>query len=299
MGSFADAATLPAGALSDSHATDDQGITVKKCSGFIGAEVGNVDISQELSDATIEAIRQALAQQGVIFFRDQNLSADRQLAFGRRFSLSSREESAQRGDRFVDPMVTTIEKDEQQLKNVGGGWHADQTFNDTPPWGSILAAKELPSAGGDTLFASLGAAYDDLSDGLKAQLETMRSVHDNERIVTSMMKLPQYEGREIKFAKAIHPAVIRHPVSGRKILFVNRGYTTQFEGWTKEESQPLLEYLFRHCERPEYQVRLTWRPGSVAFWDNLQVLHYAANDYHGERRIMQRMSVVGAPLTAA
>jgi taurine dioxygenase len=275
------------------------GITVEKCSGLIGAEIGNVDISQELSDADIATIRQALADHGVIFFRDQDLSADRQLAFGRRFSLSSEEDSARRGDPFTDPKITMIEKEEQQLKNIGGGWHADQTFNDTPPWGSILAAKELPSAGGDTLFASLSAAFDDLSYGLKAQLETMRAVHDNERIVTSMMKLPQYEGKQGRFAKATHPVVIRHPVSGRKILFVNRGYTTQFEGWTKEESGPLLEYLFRHCERPEYQVRLTWKPGSVAFWDNLQVLHYAANDYHGQRRIMQRISVVGAPLTAA
>jgi len=274
------------------------GITVRKCSGLIGAEIGNVDISQELSDADIATIRQALADHGVIFFRDQDLTAERQLAFGRRFSLSSKEDSAKRGDPFTDPKITMIEKEEQQLKNVGGGWHADQTFNDTPPWGSILAAKELPSAGGDTLFASLGAAFDDLSDGLKAQLETMRAVHDNERIVSSMLKLPQYEGREARFAKATHPAIIRHPISGRKILFVNRGYTTQFEGWTKEESAPLLEYLFRHCERPEYQVRLTWKPGSVAFWDNLQVLHYAANDYHGQRRIMQRLSVVGAPLAA-
>ena len=275
------------------------GLTVRKCSGLIGAEIGNVDIARELDDGTIAAIRQALADHGVIFFRDQALSAERQLAFGRRFSLSSKQDSEKRGDPFADPMITMIEKDEKQLKNVGGGWHADQTFNAVPPWGSILAAKELPSAGGDTLFASLGAAFDDLSDGLKAQLETMRAVHDNERIITSMMKLPQYEGKQLRFAKATHPAIIRHPISGRKILFVNRGYTTQFEGWTREESTPLLEYLFRHCERPEYQVRLTWRPGTVAFWDNLQVLHYAANDYHGERRIMQRISVVGAPLEAA
>ena len=293
----ADAAVLPDRAAGESGGASL--ITVRKCSGLIGAEIGNVDISQELSDTDIAAIRQALADHGVLFFRDQNLTADRQLAFGRRFSLSSHEDSVKRGDRFADPMITMIEKEEQQLKNVGGGWHADQTFNDTPPWGSILAAKELPSAGGDTLFSSLAASYDDLSDGLKAQLETMRAVHDNERIVTSMMKLPQYEGRDAKFAKATHPAVIRHPVSGRKILFVNRGYTTQFEGWTKEESAPLLEYLWRHCERPEYQVRLTWRRGSVAFWDNLQVLHYAANDYHGQRRIMQRISVAGAPLEAA
>jgi taurine dioxygenase len=271
-------------------------ITVKKASGFIGAEIGNVDISRDLTAEEIATIRQALAVHGVIFFRDQDLSAERQREFGRRFSLASDEDAAKMGDPFIDPKITMVEKEEKQLKNVGGGWHADQTFNRVPPWGSILAAKVLPSAGGDTVFASLAAAYDDLSEGLKAQLETMRAEHNNERVMTSMMKLPQYSNVKLEVVKATHPAVIRHPITGRKSLFVNRGYTTHFEGWTVEESAPLLQYLFHHCERPEYQVRLTWKPGSVAFWDNLQVLHYAVNDYHGERRSMQRISVAGVPL---
>jgi taurine dioxygenase len=271
-------------------------ITVKRASGFVGAEIGNVDISQELSDSDIATIRQALAENGVIFFRGQDLTAERQREFGRRFSLMSSEESARLGDPFLDPKITLIDKEEAQLKNVGGGWHADQTFNRVPPWGSILAAKVLPSAGGDTVFSSLAAAYDDLSDGLKAQLGTMRAEHNNERVITSMAKLPQYADAKLKVVKATHPVIIRHPITGRKSLFVNRGYTTHFEGWTPEESAPLLQYLFARSERPEYQVRLTWKPGSVAFWDNLQVLHYAVNDYTGERRTMQRISVAGVPL---
>jgi taurine dioxygenase len=271
-------------------------ITVTKVNGFIGAEIGNVDISKELSDADIATIRQALAENGVIFFRDQDLSAERQLAFGDRFRLSTKEESIRRGDPFADPNITMIEKEEKQLKNVGGGWHADQTFNRVPPWGSILAAKVLPSAGGDTAYSSLAAAYDDLSDGLKAQLETMRAEHNNERIITAMSKLPQYANIDLKVVKATHPVVIRHPITGRKSLFVNRGYTTHFVGWTPEESAPLLQYLFAWSERPEYQIRLKWAPGTVGFWDNLQVLHYAINDYHGERRIMQRVAIAGAPL---
>lgn len=270
-------------------------ITVTQINGLIGAEIGNVDISSDLDDQVIAQITEAVAKHGVVFFRDQNLSPERQLAFGNRFSLT--------GKPNENPMtlsqITMIEKEEQQLKNVGGGWHADQTFNPIPYWGSILTAKVLPSAGGDTTFATLAAAYDDLSPGLQGQLETMRAVHDNTRVITNMSKLPQYANANPKTVRATHPVVIRHPLTGRKSLFVNRGYTTHFEDWTAEESAPLLQYLFRHCERPEYQVRLKWRPGTVAFWDNLQVLHYAVNDYHGERRLMQRTSVAGVALDEA
>jgi taurine dioxygenase len=269
-------------------------IAVTRINGFIGAEIGNVDISQDLDQRIIDQITAALAENGVIFFRDQDLDADRQREFGRRFVLPGMENAP-----ITDAQITMIEKEEQQFKNVGGGWHADQTFNPIPSWGSVLAAKILPSAGGDTVFASLVAAYDDLSEGLKKQLETMRAEHNNERVITSMSLLPQYANASLEVVKATHPVVIRHPITGRKVLFVNRGYTTHFEGWTKEESAPLLQFLFQHCERPEYQVRLKWRPGTVAFWDNLQVLHYAVNDYHGQRRVMQRISVAGAPLDKA
>jgi len=271
-------------------------ITITRINGLIGAEIGNVDLSQDLDDRIIQQITMALAENGVIFFRDQDLSAERQREFGRRFVLPG---TAGGGAPISEAQITMIEKEEQQLENVGGGWHADQTFNPIPSWGSILAAKILPAVGGDTAFASLSAAYDDLSDGLKAQLETMRTEHNNERVITAMSRLPQYANANLKVVKAAHPAVIRHPITGRKSLFVNRGYTTHFEGWTREESEPLLRYLFHRCERPEYQVRLKWRPGTVAFWDNLQVLHYAVNDYHGQRRVMQRISVAGIPLDQA
>lgn len=269
-------------------------ITVTRINGLIGAEIGNVDISQDLDQRIIDQITMALAENGVIFFRDQDLNAERQREFGRRFTLPGMQ-----GSTVSDAPITMIEKEEEQLKNVGGGRHADQTFNPVPSWGSILAAKVLPIAGGDTAFASLSAAYDDVSDGLKAQLETMRAEHNNERVITSMSLLPQYANANPKVVKATHPVVIRHPITGRKSLFVNRGYTTHFEGWTQEESAPLLQYLFQKCERPEYQVRLKWRLGTVAFWDNLQVLHYAVNDYHGHRRVMQRISVAGIPLDEA
>jgi taurine dioxygenase len=270
-------------------------ITVVRINGLIGAEIGNVDISNDLSDRVIAQITDAVARYGVIYFRNQDVSAERQLAFSNRFSLTGLP-----NENPISPsQITIIEKEERQLKNVGGGWHADQTFNPVPSWGSILAAKVLPVAGGDTVFATLAAAYDDLSPALRTQLETMRAMHDNTRVINNMSQLPQYANANLEVVRATHPVVIRHPLTGRKSLFVNRGYTTHFEGWTIEESTPLLQYLFHHCERPEYQFRLKWQPGTVAFWDNLQVLHYAVNDYHGERRAMQRTSVAGVALDEA
>jgi len=271
------------------------GITVTRVNGLIGAEIGNIDIAGELDESAIALITDAVAKHGIVYFRGQDLSPEAQLAFNNRFSLTGRPNE----NPMTLAQITMIEKEEQQLKNVGGGWHADQTFNSVPSWGSILAAKVLPSAGGNTSFATLAGAYDDLSPGLQQQLETMRAVHDNTRVITSMSQLPQYANVNIEVVRAAHPAVIRHPLTGRKSLFLNRGYTTHFEGWTVEESAPLLQYLFHRCERPEYQFHLKWQPGTVAFWDNLQVLHYAVNDYHGERRVMQRTSVAGVPLDEA
>ena len=163
--------------------------------------------------------------------------------------------------------------------------------------GSLLHIHQTPEIGfgGDTLFANMHLAYEMLSEPMKAFLDGLTAVHDG--------AIPWVQGYGYKpnqeFPVNEHPVVIRHPLTGRKSLFVNRGYTTHFEGWTVEESLPLLQYLFHRCERPEYQFHLKWQPGTVAFWDNLQVLHYAVNDYHGQRRVMQRTSVAGVALDGA
>jgi taurine dioxygenase len=270
------------------------GIEVKPVNGYIGAEISNIDLAEPLTEATLGEVRRALADHGVIFFRDQSLTPDQHDAFARRFGTPTDINFVKTVDGYAN--MSVVSKEEDELKNIGGGWHADQTYYEKPPFGAVLVARELPEFGGDTLFSSMAAAYDALSEGMRATLDGLRAVHSNEKLMRTATRLntagatPQY---------ASHPVVIRHPVTGRKSLFVNRAYTLRFEGWTDEDSAPLLDYLFIHGQRPEFQIRFQWTAGSVAFWDNIQVWHYAANDYQGQRRIMHRVAVQGDSLIPA
>jgi taurine dioxygenase len=193
------------------------------------------------------------------------------------------------------PMVVEVRKEPEQRHNHGGAWHSDEAYALEPPLGSILVARILPDAGGDTMFANMYRAYDSLSDGLKKTLEGLRAVH-------SISKRLNKEGEAEKAHRAkaedtskrgTHPVVVRHPESGRKVLWVTPMYTTHFEGWTPEESAPLLNYLFQHATRPENIYRFDWELGSIVFWDNRSTLHYAIQDYDGERRLMHRVSIKG------
>ncbi|MFN3859394.1 MAG: TauD/TfdA dioxygenase family protein [Caulobacter sp.] len=271
------------------------GLTIRRLAGALGAEIGGVDLSTELSDATIAAIRAALNQHQVIFFRDQALTPDQHLAFGRRF-----------GPLNVHPYVKGMEghpeimeiiKEPADKLNFGGGWHSDMSFLETPSIGSILYAVQTPEWGGDTLFASQAAAWDALSDGLKAALEGLRAVHSANKEYSakgpsaqkrSSMQVAEAEGLAGEF---IHPVVKVHPETGRKALYVNPAFTLRFDGWTRRESKPLLDYLFEHSRQEQFTCRFSWRDGSLAFWDNRQVWHYALNDYPGQRRHMRRVTV--------
>jgi taurine dioxygenase len=271
------------------------GLTIRRLAGALGAEIGGVDLSTELSDATIAAIRAALNQHQVIFFRDQALTPDQHLAFGRRF-----------GPLNVHPYVKGMEghpeimeiiKEPADKLNFGGGWHSDMSFLETPSIGSILYAVQTPEWGGDTLFASQAAAWDALSDGLKATLEGLRAVHSANKEYSakgpsaqkrSSMQVAEAEGLAGEF---IHPVVKVHPETGRKALYVNPAFTLRFDGWTRRESKPLLDYLFEHSRQEQFTCRFSWRDGSLAFWDNRQVWHYALNDYPGQRRHMRRVTV--------
>lgn len=269
-------------------------IEVRPVNGYIGAEIGNIDLAEPLSDQTLVDVRDALATHGVLFFRDQSLTPEQHDTFARRFGTPTDINFVKTVDGHAN--MSIVSKEEDELKNIGGGWHADQTYYEKPPMGAVLVARELPAFGGDTLFSSMAAAYDALSDGLKQTLDGLKAVHSNERLMRTATRLntagatPQY---------AVHPVVIRHPVTGRKSLFVNRAYTLRFDGWSEEDSAPLLAHLYAHGQRPEFQVRFRWTPGSVAFWDNIQVWHYASNDYQGQRRIMHRVAVQGDALIGA
>jgi len=270
-------------------------LAIRRVAGALGAEISGVDLSQELPDATIAAIRQALLDHQVIFFRDQQLTPARQVAFGRRFGPLNVHPYV--GGMADHPEVMEIIKEPDERLNFGGGWHSDMSFLERPAIGSILYAVETPEAGGDTLFASQIAAYEALSDGLKRALEGLSAVHSASREYSAAGHSAQ-KRESMAIAEAdglvgeyVHPVVLTHPESGRRALYVNPAFTLRIEGWKSTESKPLLDYLFQHCRYEGFTCRFAWRPGSVAFWDNRAVWHFALNDYQGQRRHMRRVTV--------
>ncbi len=263
---------------------------VHKVGGLIGAELRGLDLTREYPDETYEAIGQAWAEYGVIFFRDQFLNDEQRERFALRFgSIRVKQE---------------LRKEPDQTRNVGESWHVDMTSLDEPPVGTILFAQDCPAYGGDTLWAGMGPAFESLSAGLQHTLLGMRAVHANVRklgMSYAQTAPPEPSISEYDAAEGpLHPVVRLIPDTGRNVLYVNPEYTTRFEGWTRRESLPLLRYLFEFGVRPEFVTRFTWAPGSIAFWDNRQVWHLAVNDYQGQRRVMHRILLAGAkPVPAA
>jgi len=270
-------------------------IDTRPVAGAIGAEIGGVDLARELPGTTIAAIRQALLDHCVIFFRDQELTSTQYLAFARRFGEPIEYPFVRGIDGF--PVVTPVVKLPDEAINFGGVWHADTTYLDMPPMATMLLARELPPTGGDTLFANMYAAYAALSSGMRKLLDGLVGVSDSAKADGSRTR--EDRARDTPNAAAPqrlvaeHPAVRTHPETGRKALYVNAAHTAHFRGMTPEESAPILGYLFRHLSRPEFTCRFAWRPGSLAFWDNRAAQHNAVNDYHGHRRVMHRITFRG------
>jgi len=278
-------------------------LKIRRMAGALGAEISGVDLAQELPDATIAAIRQALVEHQVIFFRDQALTPGRQVAFGARFGPLNIHPYV--AGMAGHPEVMEVVKEPADRVNFGGGWHSDMSFLQRPAIGSILYAVETPEFGGDTLFASQAAAFDALSPGLQATLEGLNAVHSAAREYSSQGHSAQ-KRQSMAIAEAdglvgeyVHPMVLVHPETGRKALYVNPAFTIRIEGWKTRESKALLDYLFEHCRYEAFTCRFNWRPGSVAFWDNRSVWHFALNDYPGQRRHMRRVTVDPWPGEAA
>jgi len=277
-------------------------IRVEPLSAHVGAEIGGVDLAQPVSDAVFGEIRRAFGEYGVVFFRDQQLTPDQHVGFAERFAPIDI-------NRFFTavpgyPMIAEVRKEPEQTRNIGGGWHTDHSYDQKPALGSMLYAREVPQTGGDTLFAGMYAAYDGLSDGLKQTLEGLRACHSSRHVFgrEAMEQRGDLNGRignsELATQDAVHPVVIRHPETGRKALYVNPGFTLRFEGWTDDESRPLLQFLYQHAVRPEFTCRFHWRGGSLALWDNRSSWHFAVNDYQGQRRLLHRVTIQGSALHA-
>jgi taurine dioxygenase len=269
-------------------------LDVRPLSGALGAEILGIDLAARLDDATVAALRTALLEHIVIFFRDQTLSPPDLLALARRFGEVVEYP-------FVKglpecPLVLPVIKEPHEKANFGGVWHSDTAYLEQPAMATMLYAVETPPVGGDTMFANMYLAYEALSEGLQRLLGGLRALNVANKPIAQQTReemRSRRAGAEVGETGTLHPVVRTHPETGRKALYVNLAHTTRFEGMTEAESEPLLSWLFAHQIQPEFTCRFRWLPGSLALWDNRASLHYPLNDYHGHRRVMHRVSLAG------
>ncbi|MDE0042275.1 MAG: TauD/TfdA family dioxygenase [Candidatus Poribacteria bacterium] len=272
---------------------DYQHIAVEPISGALGAEITGPNLAQSLQSEVTEEIRDAFLNHLVIFFPNQELSPQEQLAFAQQFG--SPMEYPQLKGLPECPLVTAVTKLEYERANFGGVWHSDTTYLEYPPAASMLYAVEIPPHGGDTLFANQYLAYETLSDGLKETLDGLVAVNVSTKPEVSKTREHRLRetGDKLKALESKHPVVRTHPETGRKALYVNNAHTLNFEGWTEGESLPLLNYLFEHQVKPEFTCRFRWSQYCLAFWDNRCTQHHPVNDYQGYRRVMHRVTLAG------
>ncbi len=262
---------------------------------FIGAEVSGLDLSEPIPAATLKALRATWLERKVLFFRDQKLTPDQQVAFARQFAEVEKYPflSGIEGCSLVAPIL----KLPHEKINFGGVWHSDTTYLECPAMGAVLYALEIPPVGGDTIWCNMAIAWETLPHYLKNQVRDLRAVNSSAKAEIS--KTREDRMRDCRDPAAphefvnIHPVMRTHPETGERILYVNEAHTERFDGWSEEDSAPLLQQMYLHQRKPEFQCRFRWTVGSVAIWDNRATLHYPINDYHGHRRLLHRVSLKG------
>lgn len=271
------------------------GFEIRPIAGNIGAEILGIDLSGDVDDGDIAAIRRAWLDHCVIFFRDQKLPPGEFLSFAKRFGEVIEYPFIKGLEEF--PEIIPVVKLEHEKTNFGGIWHTDTAYLEKPPMATMLIARETPPHGGDTMFANMYLAYETLSDGMKKLLDGLIGINSSAK--ADVTKTREDRVRDSKRADAKteyvgeHPIVRTHPETGRKALYANFAHTQRIKGMTEEESAPILNFLFQHQIKPEFTCRFGWRPGSIAFWDNRCALHNPVNDYHGFRRVMHRVTLAG------
>ncbi len=264
---------------------------IEKMSGHAGARLTGHRIAT-CSSAALEAVEDALYAHGVVVLPDQHLTPQEHLRLAEHFGEID-------VNRFFTPVaehpqIAEVRSVPDQVKVIGGTWHTDHSYDAAPAMCSILKAVDLPPYGGDTHFASMTAAFQALSPGLRKTLEGLHAWHSDGSFADSKAGI---KAQDSAFQGAVrHPAVIRHPKTGAQAIYVNGDFTTHFDGWSEQESAPLLEYIYRFVTQPIFTCRVVWQPGMVAIWDNRLVQHYATADYAGHTRLMHRITVKGVPL---
>ena len=263
--------------------------------GFIGAEIRGADLSR-LDDASFRTIHDALVQYEVVVLRDQQaMTLDHQMAFGARFGPLSIHPFSPNMDEKPEVIVLDYTADHPAART--DIWHADETFRPNPPIVTMLRARILPERGGDTCFSSMSAAYRGLSERMKHYIHGLEAQHDFKPFRSLFGDSAAQRGKlrdlEDRFPNPWHPVVRVHPVSGRRVLYVNPQFTLRIRDMKDDESQSLLNYLFARAHVPEYQLRVKWQPDTVVVWDNRSVQHYAPHDYYPQRRSMERVTITG------
>ncbi len=274
------------------------GVTVTRVGANLGAEISGVDLRAPLSDEVFRVVGDALVENELIIFRDQEITSDNLMDFGRRFGeltvhpFSPHDENA--------PVLIKFRNDETNAPFGTDVWHSDETFRAEPPMATVLCAKEVPAVGGDTMFVSMSAAFDGLSSRMQQFISGLEAIHDlkpfRALFGSSEEDRKNLQQFELLYPPQVHPVVRVHPVSGRKVLFVNPQFTIAIKDMDERESRALLDTLFHQALIPEYQFRHHWAPHTIAMWDNRSTQHYAVNDYYPQRRYMERVTIRGGPV---
>lgn len=266
-------------------------IDVRKVTPRIGAEVSGIDLRHPLGNQAYQEIHDALMENQVLFFRDQHLSLDEHLALGRSFGELHIHPGSPAPEGL--PEVLIIHADADSKRIAGERWHSDVSCDEEPPMGSILHLETVPESGGDTLFASMYAAYEALSAPMREFLSGLTATHDGEPVYRGRYADRGVDDTGKAYPNAVHPVVRTHPVTGRKALYVNSIFTVRINELTQPESDNLLAFLHAHATQPQFQCRFRWRPHSVAFWDNRCVQHLALWDYYPQVRSGYRVTIKG------
>ena len=274
------------------------GVRITRIGVSLGAEISDIDLTEPLSQAQFAAVDAALAEHELLIFRNQAISSEDLMRFGRLFGeLTVHPFAPAEG---LHPELIKFRNDEHSAPFGTDVWHSDETFRAEPPMATILCAKVVPAVGGDTAFASMTAAFDGLSDRMQRFISGLEAIHDIKPFKVLFGDSPEAREQLVEYEKrfppCVHPVVRVHPVTGRRALFVNPNFTIRIKDMDERESRSLLDTLFHQTLVPEYQYRLRWAPDTIAVWDNRSTQHYALHDYYPQKRYMERVTIRGGPV---